>query len=103
MESILDTLKTSSWRLRCRTCNLTRPTDWVALLTLRSGPYCAECGSDQVTAQEPTTGAAFAFPRPLVPALELSACCNCGGGGLDAYGDTCPHCNGYGNCSPATN
>lgn len=35
---------------------------------------------------------------PLVPPVQLYQCCHCGGTGVDSYGDTCPHCHGYGHC-----
>ncbi|GAA2614370.1 hypothetical protein SMC26_24195 [Actinomadura fulvescens] len=92
------TTQTFAWRLRCRVCNASADTNWTVMLARRVGPSCAECGSAEVTAQETGTGVSVAFPRPLVPPVEWWQCCNCGGGGLDSYGDTCPHCNGYGNC-----
>jgi len=89
----------TAWRLRCRDCDATTGgLTWVTLLTLRGGPSCPSCESNQVTAQDPATGAAITFPRPLVPPVEWWQCCNCGGTGLDAYGDTCPHCAGFGHC-----
>ncbi|MBD2896268.1 hypothetical protein amrb99_52140 [Actinomadura sp. RB99] len=89
----------TTWRLRCRACNVTSGgLTWVTLLALRSGPACPACGSDQVTAQDAATGSAIAFPRPLASLGEWWQCCDCGGTGLDTYGDTCPHCQGLGNC-----
>jgi hypothetical protein len=36
--------------------------------------------------------------RPaLVPVVERWRCWNCGGGGLDSTGATCPHCDGLGH------
>ncbi|SEG31370.1 hypothetical protein SAMN04489712_104354 [Thermomonospora echinospora] len=89
----------TAWRLRCRVCQVTSGgLTWVKLLGLRGGPSCSSCGAKEVTAQEPASGAAVVFPRPLAPLGELWRCCNCGGTGLDAYGDTCPHCAGLGHC-----
>jgi hypothetical protein len=88
-----------AWRLRCRACNVTTTgLNWIILLALRGGPTCPACGSHEVTAQDPVTGTAIAFPRPLTPPVEWWRCCNCGGTGADAYGDTCPHCAGLGHC-----
>ncbi|MFF5261800.1 hypothetical protein ACFY4C_22915 [Actinomadura viridis] len=87
-----------AWRLRCRACDVTTGgLNWVVLLALRDGPSCPSCGSNQVTAQDPATGSAITFPRPA-PLAEWWQCCNCGGTGLDSYGDTCPHCQGHGHC-----
>ena len=89
----------TTWRLRCRACNVTTGgLGWVTLLALRGGPSCSACGSAEVTAQDSATGSAIAFPRPLASVGEWWQCCNCGGTGLDSYGDTCPHCSGLGNC-----
>ncbi|WP_344594373.1 hypothetical protein [Actinomadura vinacea] len=91
--------ESTAWRLRCRTCDITTGAlNWVTLLTLSGGPSCPACGSNEVTAQDPATGSAIAFPRPLVPPVEWWQCCNCGGTGLDAHSDTCPHCAGLGHC-----
>ncbi|MEV5570524.1 hypothetical protein AB0L06_10755 [Spirillospora sp. NPDC052269] len=87
------------WRLRCRSCSTTAPITWTALLSKRTGPNCSACGADGVTAQDAVTGQAIAFPRPLVPPVEWWQCCNCGGTGLDAYGDACSHCEGLGHCT----
>ena len=90
---------TPAWRLRCRACQKTTGgLNWVALLGIRGGPTCPACGSDEVTAQDAESGSVVTFPRPLAPVGEWWQCCNCGGTGLDAHGDTCPHCTGYGNC-----
>ncbi|GAA2456994.1 hypothetical protein GCM10010191_90740 [Actinomadura vinacea] len=89
----------TAWRLRCRTCDITTGgLTWVALLAIGGGPSCPACGSSEVTAQDPATGSAITFPRPLVPPVEWWQCCNCGGTGLDSHGDTCPHCSGLGHC-----
>ncbi|MFB4318122.1 hypothetical protein [Actinomadura sp. 21ATH] len=89
----------AAWRLRCRACQVTTGgLTWVGLLGLRGGPACAACGSGEVIAQDPATGTAITFPRPLAPLGQWWQCCNCGGTGLDGYGDTCPHCAGLGHC-----
>lgn len=33
----------------------------------------------------------------LVAAVRW-VCCHCGGGGIDSYGETCRHCDGFGHC-----
>ncbi|WP_141579374.1 hypothetical protein [Actinomadura sp. WMMA1423] len=89
----------TSWRLRCRACNVTAAgLHWVNLLALRGGPSCSACGSDEVTAQDSATGSAVTFPRLPASFGQWWQCCNCGGTGLDSYGDTCPHCSGLGHC-----